>query len=283
MAKRRTKRKKALTKTQKLRRNVQATIRRAEKKGIRFSDSFKASISTAKYQTLASLQKNKYAKLYEQGTALSPTGEVISGTQARVILRREAAKRAAETRRVNKLLEDTTPEGQRAQRLLDEETPYHEEEKFDNEPTFADEERKRREFFEKLKSNKQFQEDLKIGNIAYQNVRDTIKEFENTGAGNFGKYFTAMLDYYMDKYPEDVIKASIAAIGFEEFEDKARDVLFYNGDIENLTKAYDVLNSLIDRAITYAGYTPDFQWNMSKDEMISRDSDAFSNEETRPY
>lgn len=275
MAKRRAKRKKALTKTQKLRRNVQATIRRAEKKGIRFSDSFKALISTAKYQTLHSLQRNKYAKLYAQGTALSPTGEVISGTQARVILRREAAKRAAETRRINKLLKDTTSEGASE--------PYHEKEKFNNEKGFEEQERKRREFFEKQKSNKQFQEDLKIGNIAYQNVRDIIKEFENTGAGNFGKYFTAMLDYYMDKYPEDVIKASIVAIGFEEFEDKARDVLFYNGDIENLTKAYDVLNSLINRAITYAGYTPDFQWHTSKDEMILRDSDAFSNEETRPY
>ena len=237
MAKRRTKRKQALTKTQKLRRNVQATIRRAEKKGIRFSDSFKASISKAKYQTLASLQRNKYEKLYAQGTALSPTGEVITGTQVRVIARREAAKKAAETRRFKRLIETITPTGE----------SYHEQEEFNNEKAFEEQERKRREFFEKQKLDKRFQEDLKIGNIAYQNVRDTIKEFENLGAGNFGKYFTEMLDYYLDKYPEDVIKASIAYIGFEDFEDKARDVLFYNGNIENLTKAYDVLNSLIER------------------------------------
>lgn len=274
MAKRRTKRKQALTKTQKLRRNVQANIRRAEKRGIRFSASFKASISKAKYQTLASLQRNKYAKLYAQGTALSPTGEIISGTQARVIARREAAKKAAETRRINNQLEQEVEQP----RIDETPEPYYEEEKFDNEPTFADEERKRREFFEKQKSNKQFQEDLKIGEIAYQNVRATIKEFENTGAGNFGKYFTAMIDYYLNKYPEDVIKASIAAIGFEEFEDKAGDVIFYNGVIENLTKAYDALKSLIDRAILYAGYTPDFQWNISKNEMILRDTDAFSKE-----
>ena len=198
MAKR-SKRKKAPTATQKLRKNVQATIRRAEKRGIRFSDAFKKSISKAKYQTLASLQRNKYAKLYAQGTALSPTGEIISGTQARVLIRKESAKKAAETRRVNKLLESTTPEGERAERLLSQtQQPLYQyenkPEKFDNEPDFEEQERKRQEeFLTNLKNDADFRANVSIGNIMYKNVRDTIKEYENLGAGEFGKYFTAKI------------------------------------------------------------------------------------------
>lgn len=278
------KRKKATSKTQKLRRNVQATIRRAEKKGIRFSDSFKASISKAKYQTLASLQRNKYEKLYAQGTALSPTGEVISGTQARVILRSESAKRAAETRRVNKLLKDTTPEGQRAQRLLDEtEEPYHEEETFENEEGFEEEERKRREDWEHNKDNPKFREAVNIGEAMYQNIRDVIDRYSNLGAGNFGMYYTALMDYYINKYGYDFIRAAISTIAQEEFDDKVHDVLFYSGNLENLAKSVDALSELLERALLYSGLTPDFQWDKSFDQMKQEDFSPFSQEEYYPY
>lgn len=286
MAKR-SKRKKALTATQKLRKNVQATIRRAEKRGIRFSDAFKKSISTAKYQTLKSLQRNKYQKLYAQGTALSPTGEIISGTQARVLIRRESAKKATETRRVNKLLATTTPEGERAERLLSQaQQPLqqyeNEPETFDNEPDFEEQERKRqKEFLTNLKNDADFRANVSIGNIMYQNVRDTIKEYENLGAGEFGKYFTAKIDAFLDQYDLEVLLAGFSAIDFDEFEDASSDIIFYSGNLENLRGALERFDRLIDKAILYSGYTLEFQWGKTKEEMMNLDSDTFSQEAYR--
>lgn len=284
MAKR-SKRKKALTATQKLRKNVQATIRRAESKGIRFSDTFKKSISKAKYQTLKSLQRNKYEKLYAQGTALSPTGEIISGTQARVLIRRESAKKAAETRRVNKLLATTTPEGERAERLLSQAQPYqyeNEPEKFKNEPNFEEQERKRqKEFLTKLKNDPDFRANVSIGNIMYKNVRDTIKEYEKLGAGEFGKYFTAKIDEFLNQYDLQVLLAGFTAIDFDEFDEASKDILYYEGNIENLHSALERFDRLIDKAILYSGYTLDFQWDLTKDEMMAIDSDTFSQEAYR--
>ena len=285
--KKKSKRKKAPTATQKLRKNVQATIRRAEKRGIRFSDAFKKLISKAKYQTLKSLQRNKYEKLYSQGTALSPTGEIISGTQARVLIRRESAKKAAETRRVNKLLATTTAEGERAERLLSQTQqtqPQYENdpETFDNEPDFEEQERKRqKEFITKLKNDPDFQASVSIGSIMYENVRATIKEYENLGAGEFGKYFTAKIDTFLDQYDLQVLLAGFTAIGFDEFDEASKDILYYSGNIENLRSALERFDNLIDKAILYSGYTSDFQWDKTKEEMMAIDSDTFSQEAYR--
>lgn len=306
MAKRRSKRKKALTATQKLRKNVRATIRRAESKGIRFSDALKKKISTAKYQTLKSLQRNKYEKLYAQGTALSPTGEIITGTQARVLIRRESAKKAAETRRINKLLKSTTPEGERVEKLL-KETPEekrmrelkemsermgerekifegeYEEETFDNEEGFEEEERQRWEDWAHNKDNKAFQDAVSYGEAMYQNIRDIITAQENMGAGNFGMYFTALVDHYVDKYGYDNFRAAISTIPQDEFDEKVHDVLYYSGEIDRLAAAVDALQNLIDRALLYSGLTPDFTWDKSFDQMKQEDFSPFSSEEFYPY
>lgn len=283
MAKSRSKRKKALTATQKLRKNVQATIRRAEKRGIRFSDAFKKSISTAKYQTLKSLQRNKYEKLYTQGTALSPTGDIITGTQARVLIRKESAKKAAETRRVNKLLESTTPKGERVEKLLKEVQQEYEEETFDNEEGFEEEEQQRWEDWARNKDNKAFQDAVSYGEAMYQNMRDVIQGYENMGAGNFGMYFTALVDHYVDKYGYDFFRAAISTIPQDEFDEKVHDVLFYSGEIDRLANAVDALQNLIDRALLYSGLTPDFTWDKSFDQMKQEDFSPFSNEEFYPY
>ena len=54
-----------LTATQKLRKLVQQQVRRMEQRGYRVDTSLKEKIKTGKYQTLKSIQKNKYKKLYE--------------------------------------------------------------------------------------------------------------------------------------------------------------------------------------------------------------------------
>lgn len=75
---------------------VRQFISRAEKRGYRFTDAFKDSLKEA------STQKLKYykpEKLYSLATALSETGEIISGTEARKIERSISAKKSADTRR----------------------------------------------------------------------------------------------------------------------------------------------------------------------------------------
>lgn len=97
------------TATQKLRANVQRTIRNAEKRGYSFSEEFKSSIKSAKYQTLKSVQKGRYRKLYEQGT-VDINGEKVSGTYYRnVVEPRKAAAKAAATRAKKKRIREREP------------------------------------------------------------------------------------------------------------------------------------------------------------------------------
>lgn len=95
--------KKKLSPTQKEYNKQLARIRRfiksAEKRGYRFDD--KALPKRPKRVTKASVRALKNITpdvLYRHASALSPTGEIISGTEARKIERSESAKRAAKTR-----------------------------------------------------------------------------------------------------------------------------------------------------------------------------------------
>lgn len=80
---------------------IRRQIRRMERRGYIFSDEFKASLSTRSTRSLAQL---KTPGLYKRATAqiVNPeTGEfqTLSGTAARTFERKEAARKAAETRR----------------------------------------------------------------------------------------------------------------------------------------------------------------------------------------
>lgn len=80
---------------------IRRQIRRMESRGYTFSDEFKASLSTRSTQSLAQL---KTPGLYKRATAqiVNPeTGEfqTLSGTAARTFERKQAARKAAETRR----------------------------------------------------------------------------------------------------------------------------------------------------------------------------------------
>lgn len=86
-----------LTATQKLRGLVQQQIRRMEKRGYRVDSALKEKVKTGKYQTLKSIQKDKYKKLYEASTAESD-GKIISGRRKRLIERKEASEKAVRTR-----------------------------------------------------------------------------------------------------------------------------------------------------------------------------------------
>lgn len=94
-----------LTPTQRLRSNVKRQISRMEKRGYRISDEIKEQVKTGKYQTLKSLQRQGYSKLYEQATAISERGKIVSGKEFRREERKESARKAARTRREKRSLD----------------------------------------------------------------------------------------------------------------------------------------------------------------------------------
>ena len=90
-----------LTATQKLRKLVQQQVRRMEQRGYRVDTSLKEKIKTGKYQTLKSIQKNKYKKLYESSSS-EIEGKIVSGEKKLSYERSESAKRSAVTRKLKR-------------------------------------------------------------------------------------------------------------------------------------------------------------------------------------
>lgn len=84
--------------TQKLRSLVRQQVRRMEKRGYTVPEDIKQKIGTAKYQTLKSLQRGRYEKLYKQ-TEVQVEGKTYKGTEYRTIERKRTARKAAETRK----------------------------------------------------------------------------------------------------------------------------------------------------------------------------------------
>ena len=79
------KKKKGLSKTKRLRKNIKATIRRREAQGWQFDPMDLATVESGNYQQLKALQRDNYRKLYEHAEVMNPeTGEVITGRQAQI-------------------------------------------------------------------------------------------------------------------------------------------------------------------------------------------------------
>lgn len=87
---------------------VRQFISRAEKRGFRFADEFKKSLKEKSTQFLKSL---KSEKLYKMATALSESGDIISGTKRRKEERSISAKKSAETRKRKKESTNYYPDG----------------------------------------------------------------------------------------------------------------------------------------------------------------------------
>lgn len=79
------KKKKGLSKTERLRKNIKATIRRREAQGWQFDPLDLATVESGNYQQLKSLQRDNYRKLYEHATVTNPeNGQTITGRQAQI-------------------------------------------------------------------------------------------------------------------------------------------------------------------------------------------------------
>lgn len=86
------------TPTQKLRSQLKRQIKIMERRGYDIPETIKQSIPTAKYQTLKSLQRDRYKKLYEKSSVTENDVE-YSGTKYRQIERQRSAQKTSEKRR----------------------------------------------------------------------------------------------------------------------------------------------------------------------------------------
>ena len=184
-----------LTATQKLRKLVQQQVRRMEQRGYRVDTSLKEKIKTGKYQTLKSIQKNKYKKLYESSSS-EIEGKIVSGEQKRSYERSESAKRSSLTRKLKR--------EQRRQQERKEEEEW---------------ERKRRE---RDRKERRLAELYDEGRIAYDNIYDLIGEYPTPGS----KMLSNALRSEISKYGEEKV---IQAMGTapSSFIETAQMIIYY--------------------------------------------------------
>lgn len=207
-----------ITATQKLRKLVQQQVRRMEHRGYRVDTSLKEKIKTGKYQTLKSIQKNKYKKLYESSSS-EIEGKIVSGEEKRSYERSESAKRAAETRR-----------SRRAQQV--DYSGYDETERTEaDERSYRDEEweRKRRE---RDRKERQLAELYNEGRIAYDNIYDLIGEYPTPGS----KMLSNALRSEISKYGEEKV---IQAMGTapSSFIETAQMIIYYEEESSGIHSA----------------------------------------------
>ena len=207
-----------LTATQKLRKLVQQQVRRMERRGYRVDTSLKEKIKTGKYQTLKSIQKNKYKKLYESSSS-EIEGKIVSGEEKRSYERSESAKRAAETRR-----------SRRAQQV--DYSGYDETEWTEaDERSYRDEEweRKRRE---RDRKERRLAELYNEGRIAYDNIYDLIGKYPTPGS----KMLSNALRSEISKYGEEKV---IQAMGTapSSFIETAQMIIYYEEESSGIHSA----------------------------------------------
>lgn len=211
--------KRKLTTTQKLRGLVQQQIRRMEKRGYRVDSAFKEKVKTGKYQTLKSIQKDKYKKLYEASTAESD-GKIISGRRKRLIERKEASEKAVRTRQRKPKASD----------VIWKEAPSIEEledQLYDKSVGSLSD----KQFEGYIKNQKDMRDimtvgDIQEGRIMYENIEELIEKFKVRGGSNILKDALAS---EVEKYgPNAVMEAMANAPG--DIIAEAQNIMFYEGD-----------------------------------------------------
>lgn len=207
------------TATQKLRKLVQQQVRRMESRGYRIDAEIKQKIKTGKYQTLKSLQRDKYKKLYEKSTS-EIEGKIVSGTEKRTQERKESARRAVQTR-------------QQAKRPLTSEDEL--------EVRWEDERRKHDEL-DRARAE-MFQE----GQIVYDQVASLINEYPTPGS----KYLNNLLKSEIATHGKDkVILAMSQAPSY--YIDSAKVIVYYEEDSDAIHSALHDFAQMITGTVTSA-------------------------------
>lgn len=202
-----------LTATQKLRKLVQQQVRRMERRGYRVDTSLKEKIKTGKYQTLKSIQKNKYKKLYESSSS-EIEGKIVSGEKKLSYERSESAKRAAVTRKLKR------EQREHDKRVFQE--AYDRAERQRRERELAEEEEWERKRREQDRKERRLAELYNEGRIAYDNIYDLIGEYPTPGS----KMLSNALRSEISKYGEEKV---IQAMGTapSSFIETAQMIIYY--------------------------------------------------------
>ena len=202
-----------LTATQKLRKLVQQQVRRMERRGYRVDTSLKEKIKTGKYQTLKSIQKNKYKKLYESSSS-EIEGKIVSGEKKRSYERSESAKRSAVTRKLKR------EQREHDKRVFQE--AYDRAERQRRERELAEEEEWERKRREQDRKERRLAELYNEGRIAYDNIYDLIGEYPTPGS----KMLSNALRSEISKYGEEKV---IQAMGTapSTFIETAQMIIYY--------------------------------------------------------
>ena len=212
--------KRKLTHTQKLRSLVQQQIRRMEKRGYRIDTALKEKIKTGKYQTLKSIQRDKYKKLYETSTAESE-GKIISGSRKRNIERKEAAKRAVITRQRKLRKKDVV--WKEAPSITELEDELYDRSKRPLTPE---------EFERMIKAKKDARDilaasDIQEGNVMYQNIEEIVDKFKDKRKG--ANLLEDALASEIEKYGRNAVLEAMANAPGDIIQE-AQNIAFYNGD-----------------------------------------------------
>lgn len=215
------------TATQKLRKLVQQQVRRMESRGYRIDAEVKQKIKTGKYQTLKSLQRDKYKKLYEKSTS-EIEGKIVSGTEKRTQERKESAIRAAQTRQQAKRPDVRWGE---AEPLSEDEVQVRWEE----------ERRKQDE------RDRERAEDIYEGKIVLAQVKALIDLYPTPGS----MYLNNLLLSEISKYGEDNVVISLAQAP-DYYIEAARLICYYEEDSDKIHEALHDFADMIRGTVTSA-------------------------------
>ena len=212
-----------LTATQKLRKLVQQQVRRMERRGYRVDTSLKEKIKTGKYQTLKSIQKNKYKKLYESSSS-EIEGKIVSGEKKLSYERSESAKRSAVTRKLKR------EQREHDKRVFQE--AYDRAERQRRERELAEEEEWERKRREQDRKERRLAELYNEGRIAYDNIYDLIGEYPTPGS----KMLSNALRSEISKYGEEKV---IQAMGTapSSFIETAQMIIYYEEESSGIHSA----------------------------------------------
>ena len=240
------------TATQRLRKLLQQQVRRMENRGYRIDTELKEKIKTGKYQTLQSIRKNKYAKLYE-GASAEIDSNIVSGKQYRQYERRVSAEKGVETRRVNaerKRVEREARESyergyrEAEERAEDDVSGYDETEWTEaDERSYQEWKERRQEYSDEQEEWEEqrakqdeadlaFAQSIEEGQVLYRNILDLMEKFPREGRNLLYRG----LESEIRQYGLDMVMAGMARAPIDVVQE-AQNIIFYTGDKESTHRA----------------------------------------------
>ena len=189
-----------------------------EKRGYRISDEIKEQVKTGKYQTLKSLQRQGYSKLYEKATAVSESGKIVSGKEFRREERKESARKGARTRKENYL-------NRKRKEYYDKIDEEWEEE---YERNRWEEERRQQDEYDRANANL-----YREGEISYNDILDLIDKYPTKGAMKLKQSLASEIQ----KYGRDNVLKAIGTAPTEAIK-HAREIIYYEEDATAIHGAF---------------------------------------------